>query len=202
MAAVASTSIRDRTRRAVRADLTEIAIDLFLAHGYDEVTVEQIADEAGISRRTFHRYFPSKDAVLTDALAEAGERVARALSRRPAREEPWTALRRAFDVLVAEMDGSDRALAMTRMMYGSPATHASHLRKQARWRRAIAGALAERLPGTDDRRRELEATALAAAAIACQESAQAAWVAGGPHDSLALLLDTAMGAVRPVRAEH
>lgn len=191
--------MRDRTRRAVQADLTQIAIDLFLAHGYDAVTVEQIADEAGISRRTFHRYFPSKDAVLTEALTGAGERVARALAERPAAEAPWLALRRAFDVLVADMSGNDRALQMTRMMYGSPSTHASHLRKQARWRRAIARALTDRVPAEGGAPLgDLRANALAAAAIACQEVAQAAWVADADADSLGALLDEAMGAVHPL----
>ena len=125
--------------------------------------------------------------------------MARALGDRPADEPAWLALRRAFDVLVADMAGNDRSLAMTRMMYRSPATHASHLRKQASWRRDIAAALAERFPADgDDRRRERRANALAAAAIACQEAAQAAWIADDRPDSLGDLLDEAMGAVHPL----
>ena len=191
--------MRDRTRLAVRAELTQIALDLFLADGYDAVTVEQIAEAAGVSRRTFHRYFLSKDAVLTDALTVAGDRVAKALVERPAKEAPWVALRRAFDVLVSEMEDSERALSLTRMMHRSPATHASHLRKQVRWRRSIAAALADRLdPALDDRQRELRANALAAAAVACQEVAQTAWIADDRSGSLAELLDSTMGAIHPL----
>lgn len=191
--------LRDRTRRAVRAEVTAIALDLFLAHGYDAVTVEQISEAAGMSRRSFHRYFRSKDDVLTRALATAGDRVAEALIARPADEAPWPALRRAFDVLVDEMNDSERALALTRMMFESRATDASHVRKQAHWRKVIAEALAPRLGvRADDERGAVEANALAAAAIACQETAQAAWVEGGASHSLGALLDEAMRAVSPI----
>jgi AcrR family transcriptional regulator len=51
---------RDRTRQA----LAEAAIELFAAQGYGATTVEQIADRAGVSPRTFFRHFGSKEDVL------------------------------------------------------------------------------------------------------------------------------------------
>ncbi|MBB5160546.1 TetR family transcriptional regulator [Mycobacterium sp. AZCC_0083] len=50
----------DRTRNA----LLEAALDLFSANGYDETTTDQIAESAGVSPRTFFRYFPTKESVL------------------------------------------------------------------------------------------------------------------------------------------
>lgn len=44
--------------------LTDAALDLFLEHGYEAVTVAQIAERAGITRRSFFRYFPDKREVL------------------------------------------------------------------------------------------------------------------------------------------
>ncbi|MFJ9427685.1 TetR/AcrR family transcriptional regulator [Streptomyces sp. NPDC101249] len=44
--------------------LREAALDLFGEHGYDAVTVTQIAERAGLTRRTFHRYFPDKREIL------------------------------------------------------------------------------------------------------------------------------------------
>lgn len=50
----------DRTRNA----LLEAALNLFSANGYDETTTDQIAESAGLSPRTFFRYFPTKESVL------------------------------------------------------------------------------------------------------------------------------------------
>lgn len=50
----------DRTRNA----LLEAALNLFSANGYDETTTDQIAECAGVSPRTFYRYFPGKESVL------------------------------------------------------------------------------------------------------------------------------------------
>lgn len=50
----------DRTRSA----LLDAALDLFSAHGYDATITEEIAEAAGVSPRTFFRYFPTKESVL------------------------------------------------------------------------------------------------------------------------------------------
>jgi AcrR family transcriptional regulator len=50
----------DRTRNA----LLEAALNLFSANGYDETTTDQIAESAGVSPRTYFRYFPTKESVL------------------------------------------------------------------------------------------------------------------------------------------
>ncbi|WP_200952591.1 mycofactocin system transcriptional regulator [Agromyces sp. Soil535] len=56
--------MRPRLGRApstTHADLSHTALRLFMEHGFDATTVEDIAREAGIGRRTFFRYFPSKN---------------------------------------------------------------------------------------------------------------------------------------------
>jgi AcrR family transcriptional regulator len=50
----------DRTRTA----LLEAALNLFSAKGYDQTTTDEIAESAGVSPRTFFRYFPTKESVL------------------------------------------------------------------------------------------------------------------------------------------
>jgi len=59
----------DRSPRSEHADrvrnaLLEAALDLFSANGYDETSTDQIAESAGVSPRTFFRYFPTKESVL------------------------------------------------------------------------------------------------------------------------------------------
>lgn len=53
-----------RPRGTSRRELELVALRLFTTQGFEETTVEQIAAVAGVSRRTFFRYFDSKAAVL------------------------------------------------------------------------------------------------------------------------------------------
>jgi AcrR family transcriptional regulator len=55
-----------RKAAATRALLQEQAMALFVQQGFDETTVAQIAQAAGVSQMTFFRYFPTKDAVVFD----------------------------------------------------------------------------------------------------------------------------------------
>jgi TetR/AcrR family transcriptional regulator, regulator of mycofactocin system len=80
------TARRGRPPSTSRRELQRIALRLFDAHGFDNTTIEQIAAEAGVSERTFFRYFTTKASVLwaefesevlaiRDALADVPESV-------------------------------------------------------------------------------------------------------------------------------
>ncbi|MDF3125952.1 TetR/AcrR family transcriptional regulator [Rheinheimera sp. 1928-s] len=60
----ASEGVRERKRRETRQRIAEVALRLFLTQGYDGTTLDVIAEEAGISRRTFFSYFKSKDDII------------------------------------------------------------------------------------------------------------------------------------------
>src|SRR4051794_11398328 len=64
--------LREQRRERNAREIQQAAMSLFAARGYADVTVEDIAREAGISERTFFRYFASKDHLL---VAEAGRRI-------------------------------------------------------------------------------------------------------------------------------
>lgn len=55
--------LRERKRRETKLRIEDVATQLFLQHGYDNVTLEQICEGAHVSRRTFFNYFQSKDHV-------------------------------------------------------------------------------------------------------------------------------------------
>ena len=52
-----------RRPSTMRGQLSDLGIELFTSKGFDETSIDDIADAAGIARRTFFRYFPSKNAV-------------------------------------------------------------------------------------------------------------------------------------------
>lgn len=67
-----------RRPSTTRGQISDVGIELFTAHGFDETSVDDIAEAAGIARRTFFRYFPSKNAVPWGDF-DAGLAVLRAL---------------------------------------------------------------------------------------------------------------------------
>lgn len=74
--------LRERKHEHTRQLMLDAARSLFDQHGYDDTTVEMIADEAGVSARTFYRYFTTKDGVV----AHSGTVIVdRAIAMLPAR---------------------------------------------------------------------------------------------------------------------
>jgi AcrR family transcriptional regulator len=78
-----SLSLRERNRVGNRAATIDAAFALFASRGFDHVTVADICAAAGIGRRTFFRYFATKDDVLTEPAREMTARVAAAIAAAP-----------------------------------------------------------------------------------------------------------------------
>ncbi|MGF7237111.1 MAG: TetR/AcrR family transcriptional regulator [Frankia sp.] len=191
--------LRERTRRAVRAELMTVAMELFTRKGYDATTIDEIVAAAGMSRSSFFRYFASKEDVVLGHFDAVGETLANAMAQRPAHEDAWTALRRAFDVLLANHERDPQGtLALRHMLDANPALRARSIEKQCRWHSRLIPHIAARLDPTPanagiDARPE----ALIGAALACLEAAGRAWMASEGQASLDRLLDDGMRAVRP-----
>ncbi|MFZ0092242.1 MAG: TetR family transcriptional regulator [Solirubrobacteraceae bacterium] len=62
--------LRERKKRETREQIALVAAELFVAAGFDAVTVDQVAEAAGVSRQTVFNYFPSKEQMLFDRDAE------------------------------------------------------------------------------------------------------------------------------------
>jgi AcrR family transcriptional regulator len=85
-------SRRDAHKRRTRTTLRDAALDLFLAQGYDATTTDQVAAKAGVSTRTFFRYFDSKDEVLFSGQRFWSEKVADMVKQQPAELRPMDAM--------------------------------------------------------------------------------------------------------------
>ena len=88
-------SRRGRPPGTSRRTLELIALRLFTERGFDETPIEQIAAEAGVSRRTFFRYFSSKSSVLWGEFDAEVEAIRAALAAVPDEVPMMDAIRRA-----------------------------------------------------------------------------------------------------------
>ncbi|KTF38167.1 hypothetical protein LMG919_04210 [Xanthomonas vesicatoria] len=192
-------TLRERTRLAMRAEVSEVAFRLFAERGFDGTTVDQIAAEAGLSRTTFFRYFGTKEEIVLGRLVEIGHQIAAELVVRPQKERPWEALRRAFDVVTQAIDGDpERSLVMMRLLIDACALMTRDWEKTQGWQSLLAPEIARRL-GADAPNAELQANALVASAISCFDSATGSWAASEGKASLSALLDTAMATLSALK---
>lgn len=105
---------RERKKAATRDRISDAALRLALTHGPDAVTVDNIAEAADVSPRTFFNHFPSKWDAIVDFDLDGHEELADAIRQRPAHESPFVALRNAaLEHLAVEHD--DKAKRAERM---------------------------------------------------------------------------------------
>nr|BFD95449.1 TetR family transcriptional regulator [Kitasatospora sp. Xyl93] len=173
-----ATTLAQRKRQLVADELTQAALDLLADGGFDAVTVDEIATAAGVSKRTFFRYFASKEDVVVQFLAALGAAMREELARRPADEAPSVALRHAVWRCVEDCAGhEERARKVVRLILSTPALLARFLERQAQWRDELAAELATRL-GLDAGR-ELYPRLAADMALAAFHTVLQRWSAAG-----------------------
>lgn len=163
------TSRRQLNQARTRQAMIDAARELGQERGLEHVTAEEIADRAGVSRRTFFNYFSGIEAVVAAGLAEPLERVAEAFLRRPEEEQPLTAIAEA---LREQPIGAEILLGWAPTAPPS-STQGRELRLRI-WQHHetwLVGVLRQRL-GTDD---DLRVRSLAAAVMAIFEVVQEAW---------------------------
>lgn len=196
------TGLRERTRRAVRKEITEAAEVLFVERGYEATTIEHIAEAVGMSRRTLYRYFSTREDVVLGKLDVVAEEVLAALRERPVGEPVWVSLRHSFDGMIAHLDAaasSGLAVPMQRIILETPGLRARYLDKIEQVEAAAELVVRERADAAGRPWAADDPTprAVVAAALGCVLAAEHAWLAGGATETFAALVDRAMAAVGP-----
>ena len=135
--------IAERKRRAIRGELSEIALGLLTDRTFESLTIDEVAAAAGVSRRTFFRYFTSKEDVVFAFLDQWAVRLAADIVARPADEDPVMAVQTSFRQLTAAYD--HRALALVRLVRETPSLQLQERINRDHLRSAVVNALAERL---------------------------------------------------------
>jgi len=137
--------LRERKRRETAQRISDVALRLFLANGYEATTLDAIAAEAGISRRTFFYYYKSKDDILISMQSGMGEAIAAGLRDEPEDKRPIIAVR---DIILrmSEAYTAEHMIAIDRLMRSSEVVMA---RKQASYvehERTVFAALRAKWP--------------------------------------------------------
>lgn len=171
MSAVAEEGARRAGRRPVtsRSEIEHIALDLFTERGFDTTTVDDVARAAGIGRRTFFRYYASKNDVPWGAFDDQLDRMRATFAALPADIPIMEGIREAVldfnDVAPDEQPWHRRRL---RLILQTPALQAHSTLRYAAWREVVAEYVAHRLgvPATDLVPRTVGYTSLGAALAA------------------------------------
>jgi AcrR family transcriptional regulator len=95
--------LRERKKLRVRRELSETALRLFLDRGFDATTLDELVDAVEVSKRTFFRYFASKEAVALAAETELWDAYLAELDRRQLHGHLLTALRDALTATVSDL---------------------------------------------------------------------------------------------------
>lgn len=141
----AGSGLRERKKQATRYALQRAALRLATARGVDQVTVEAIGEEAGVSTRTFFNYFGSKEEALVGDGAGLQHRVRAALEDAPG-GPLLPILRQALhETAVDATDTREDVLLRKQLLTDHPALLPRHMANFAACERAIAEAVADHL---------------------------------------------------------
>ena len=190
MPPTATLSRRERKKLETHHALTTAARELALAHGLDGLTVEEIADAADVSVRTFFNYFSCKEEALVGVEPAVLDELGAELEERPAGEAPLEALRAVLASGVGDVEETMRRWSLrTELVRRHPSLLPRHLAALAEIEGALVRALASRL-GTDPVADPFPAVAVAAA-MGALRAAVSAWEDAGRRGSLDDAVDAA-----------
>src|SRR3546814_18260221 len=110
--AAAPVSLREKHAAQTRQRIVDVALGLFVDQGFDATTVDEIAEQADVSPRTFFRYFPTKEALLFHDLEERLVLIQDMIVQRPADESAAEALVQALCRMVDEIESTPERRAL------------------------------------------------------------------------------------------
>jgi AcrR family transcriptional regulator len=158
--------LRERKKRETRAALAEAALRLALAKGADQVTVEEIAEAADVSVRTFFNYFPHKEHAILGRNPEHLERALERMRTAPPDESPLTTMWHVVSEVLADLEREGELSRRGELIMSSPNLVYQLMMSSFDDERQLTAALAERMgePATSVR----PALVVSASGAACR----------------------------------
>ncbi|MEO3752115.1 TetR family transcriptional regulator [Streptomyces sp. B6B3] len=141
-----SPGLRERRKLRTQHDLLRSGLELFMARGYANTTVGDIAHAVEVSERTFFRYFASKEELVLQPMREASAVFLAQVERHPEGDEPLRTLCEAGRAVLGAMTGEavESYLLSLRLMCTEPDLLAAALRLSAEEQRRLAEILRAR----------------------------------------------------------
>ena len=187
-----TTGLRERRKQEARQAISGTAMALFAARGFDEVTISQVADAAGVSKMTVTNYFPRKEDLVFDRVEVIIRSLADAAAVRAPGESLLAAIRRDYAERIAAGDVTlgPPTPEFARMVAGSPAL-TSRAREIADLREQALGDAIAAETGTDDPQQRIIAAQLASVHRVLFAEAARRILAGQPRDEICQVLAAA-----------
>ena len=179
-----------------RGRLHEAALALYAEQGFDQTTVAEIADRAGVTERTFFRHFADKREVLFGGSELLKDRIVQAVASAPASDGPLEAVGRGLEAAAQLIGEGRRDMAAQRqaVIAANPELRERELTKLADYAMTVAATLRQRgVP-------EPQATFAADAGNAVLRVALTQWANGGDGRGLDELVRAAMADLRVLTA--
>ena len=185
--------LRERRKQETRQAISDIATQMFVTRGFDDVTIAQVADAAGVAKMTVTNYFPHKEDLVFDRAEAVQRHLADVIAARAPGESMLAAIRRDYAEAVARADVTLglSSPGFAGMVRSSPVL-ASRVREMLDQReRALGDAIAAET-GTDNPQQRLVAALLASVHRVLAAEATRRSLAGQPREEIcAVLADAA-----------
>ena len=150
-------SLQDRKQDLVRSAIWDAAVTLFVAKGFDATTVDEVARAAGVSKRSFFRYFSSKNDLMGHGIVTYGTMITDAINSCPPRATPLEVMRQTVERVAVDAATQPRVRKIAQIAAASVAAREAQLSRLAdvedrvadayrlRWRSGAGNDLVPRL---------------------------------------------------------
>lgn len=184
-----ATGLRERRKRETRQAISDIATRMFVEHGFDEVTIAQVAEAAGVAKMTVTNYFPRKEDMVFDRAEAVVRHLADVITARAPGESMLAAIRRDYAEAVARADPTIglSTPGFAQMIVSSPALTSRVLEMLDARERALGDAIAAET-GTDSPEQRLVAALLCSVPRVLSAEASRRSLAGQSREEICAVL--------------
>jgi AcrR family transcriptional regulator len=177
---VTKTNLRTRKQQFMRNAIFDAAIKLFAAKGFDETTVAEVAEAAGVSRASFFRYFSGKDDLLAQNVVQYGIALTEAIKACPPTFTPLEVVRQTILSVAENTVSHPGTRQVVELSERSASARQAQRSRLMEVEDSVAAALAKRIKGSSPN--GLSPHLLASLTLSVMNVAIVAWFRGEYQD--------------------